>query len=354
MAFLDLIIRVAGVTLLLMQVALLWRDARQVRTAQFGMALAASLACVMITDGGEGFHAPRSVIYALTPISMISALFTWWFSQSLFDDEFRISPWQWGAAAIWTVLGTATYLDFVNGRPVQNLWPVYMRSLMAIGFAVHIVYLALSGRKNDLVERRRRIRTYFALAIMTVFIFDLFHEYLYGWPNVPIWSSIAQYSLYLPVIIWGYFWLTRIDANELMFERAQPRLAPAEPKLSPKETLLEEKLQQIMGDEKAYLEPELSIASLADRVGAPEHQLRVLINKSMGHRNFRAFLNQYRLEAAKTALSDPDKAALPILTIAMDSGFASLSSFNRAFKLDADETPTTFRERALANSVNQN
>jgi hypothetical protein len=40
------------------------------------------------------------------------------------------------------------------------------------------------------------------------------------------------------------------------------------------------------------------------RLDLPEYQLRQVINEGLGHRNFNAFLNRYRIGEAKAALSD--------------------------------------------------
>ena len=82
---------------------------------------------------------------------------------------------------------------------------------------------------------------------------------------------------------------------------------------------------------------------LAARLAMPERQLRHLINQGLGHRNFSAFLNAYRLTDAHRWLADREQADTPILTIAMDAGFQSFGPFNRAFKADTGTTPSEFR-----------
>jgi AraC-like DNA-binding protein len=72
-----------------------------------------------------------------------------------------------------------------------------------------------------------------------------------------------------------------------------------------------------------------------------------LINRQLGHRNFSAFVNGYRLAEAEAALSDPAQAAVPILTIALDAGFGSIGPFNRAFKAHTGLTPTEYRRARL-------
>jgi AraC-like DNA-binding protein len=106
-----------------------------------------------------------------------------------------------------------------------------------------------------------------------------------------------------------------------------------------------------MEDDKLYREHGLGIGDLAAKLGVPEHQLRALINKGLGYRNFAAFLNQYRLAEAKAALADPEQARTPILTIAMDVGYASLATFNRAFKSEEATTPSQYRAEALAKAA---
>ena len=95
--------------------------------------------------------------------------------------------------------------------------------------------------------------------------------------------------------------------------------------------------------DKVYREPELSVASLSQKLDIGEHRLRHLINRQLGHRNFSAFINGYRLAEAEAALGDPAEAAVPILTIALDAGFGSIGPFNRAFKAHTGLTPTEYR-----------
>jgi AraC-like DNA-binding protein len=107
-------------------------------------------------------------------------------------------------------------------------------------------------------------------------------------------------------------------------------------------------IERVMTTERAYRQEGLTIGLLAVRLGLPEHRLRTLINEGLGHRNFNAFLNRYRIDEAKAALGDPDQMDVPVLTIALDAGFQSVTPFNRAFKADTGLTPTEFRRIALA------
>ena len=49
------------------------------------------------------------------------------------------------------------------------------------------------------------------------------------------------------------------------------------------------------------------------------------------------------LSEAMAALSDPGQSGVPVLTIALDTGFGSIGPFNRAFKAHTGMTPTEYR-----------
>jgi AraC-like DNA-binding protein len=109
-------------------------------------------------------------------------------------------------------------------------------------------------------------------------------------------------------------------------------------------------LQRLIDEEQIHRSDGLSVASLAARVGAPEYRLRQLINQRLGYRNFNAFVNAHRIADACTALADPQRREVAVLTIALDAGFQSIGPFNRAFKAATGLTPSEFRRARLLDS----
>src|SRR5262249_38965024 len=118
--------------------------------------------------------------------------------------------------------------------------------------------------------------------------------------------------------------------------------------LSPPNQLWLKRLEHLMTVERVYRQESLSIGLLAVQLKMPEYRLRALINEGLGHRNFNAFVNHYRIDEARAALEDPDQIDVPVLTIALDAGFASITPFNRAFKAETGLTPTEFRQMSRA------
>lgn len=129
--------------------------------------------------------------------------------------------------------------------------------------------------------------------------------------------------------------------------RQPPAAGPAAGRVVVDPILLR-RLDHLMTVERTYRQEGLAIGALAARLDVPEHRLRQAINEGLGYRNFNAFLNRYRIEDARLALSDVTQRDVPVLTIAMDAGFQSIGPFNRAFKAETGMTPTEFRREALS------
>ncbi|MET1411327.1 AraC family transcriptional regulator [Roseibium sp. HPY-6] len=100
------------------------------------------------------------------------------------------------------------------------------------------------------------------------------------------------------------------------------------------------KLRKAMASDKLYLDPNLSLWALARHTGVSDNYISQVLNEELGQ-NFFDFVNGYRIEAAKARLSESDDT---ILTIALDAGFNSRSSFYTAFKKVTGQTPTAYRK----------
>lgn len=103
-----------------------------------------------------------------------------------------------------------------------------------------------------------------------------------------------------------------------------------------------EELVILMKKEKLYLDPELNIGDLANKLGIHAHQLSKLINAQL-NKNFFEFINEYRVDEFKKLATDPKNKHISILGLAMDAGFNSKATFNRIFKNDTGLTPSDFR-----------
>jgi AraC-like DNA-binding protein len=104
-----------------------------------------------------------------------------------------------------------------------------------------------------------------------------------------------------------------------------------------------EKLTFYMTSEKPYLEHNLIIQELAERLSISQRKLSFIINKEL-KKNFFDFINEYRINEAKTLLSKPEFSKKTILEILYEVGFNSKSVFNSIFKKQTGYTPTEFKK----------
>ncbi len=111
-------------------------------------------------------------------------------------------------------------------------------------------------------------------------------------------------------------------------------------------TALFDEISKLIIDEKLYLEPDLSLTKLGKLIGQSTQKTSSVINQ-YAKRNFNDFINYYRIQDAKNMLSNTESEKFTISSIAYDTGFSSLSSFNSAFKKFEGITPSSYRKRQL-------
>lgn len=280
------------------------------------------------------------IVSVIDLISLITPFWIWLFARRLFErDTSKLF------LAILTILYLAGWI-LANTVDVGNGPGFYIIHITSLALVVDLIYVALSGLGDDLVSRRRLIRIYLPILIGLQSGGILIYELIFGNQYSPFMVQVTNATLIYALVLFGGIALLMADPELLVVTDDQKPKERNKPKLSPSETVLHEKLQLAMADGQ-YREPGLTIRSLAQHLGTPEHRLRALINQKLGHRNFSSFLNGYRIKEAQEKLADRDLVDLPILTIAMDLGYNSLAPFNRAFRIESGQTPSEFRKSSI-------
>lgn len=118
------------------------------------------------------------------------------------------------------------------------------------------------------------------------------------------------------------------------------------------DSLLEYKsrLEEIMHSHQAYLRSDLTLPKLAESVNCSVNHLSQVINSGFGV-SFFDYLNQFRIEHAKSLLSKLDDHSNAILNIAFTVGFNSNSAFYSAFKKCTGQTPAQFRRSQMTQAL---
>lgn len=275
--------------------------------------------------------------------SAMGAGLFWAFATELFGDRSRLQLVRLAPAAL---LLTVAILAAAGLTP-KALWLVH--NLIGAALMGHVLLVIWTGWRNDLVESRRRLRGP-VLAAAAVYAATIIGIQISGilWRPADSLSPLGA-TMLLVLGVAGIGALLQADPD--LFAPASqvvPAAAAPSPRLSPAELRLAGQLDRLMGEARAYRDESLTISTLALKLAIPEYRLRRLINRQLGHRNFNAFMNRWRLDDTKQALADPAQREVPISTIALDAGFQSLGPFNRAFKAETGLTPSEFRAQALA------
>jgi AraC-like DNA-binding protein len=346
-AQIDSSLAVGSITLFALSAALAIRDARHILQGRILIALLVSVTFLAFAIAPGASLLPPSLRAVATAIGIPNLGLLWWFCLSLLRDDFRIGALEW-AGLIALAFAPAFYLFEGLGFSLPFSKAVHISgSIIPVVMVGHVIWVALSERKSDLVEHRRRARLWIVFAPLAALLMSLLSEEM---ESDHIASILRNGLGVIPAQLVLLFWLTRVIPERLQF-KTPVKVAFEEPQIDPKDVALHRRLMQAVNEERVYLRPGLTIQTLAELLKAPTHQLRHLINAGMGFRNFASFLNGYRLAHAKAALADVGRARDTVLAIAYESGFASLQSFNRVFKDVIGQTPTDFRTAALASSA---
>jgi AraC-like DNA-binding protein len=343
MEALDHILRLAVIAIMLaIALRVLWMTGY----TQLGVAVALfafSVSAYMLCSSRTLFPMLGAMRYPVMLGCSNLSMFFWWFSCKLFHDGFHLRPWHGLLFVGFAALGQVLAFGPAQAPEQVKLGGIVLHHVIALGFAFSAMFEAAKSRESDLIESRRQLALIIVIGtgfyILLVLSVELIYRDTYG---LPAWldtlnvAGILALSLFLAP-----------KFNRDLF-RAPENQAQTGPDIAPADHLILNSLLAALEKEKLYREEALTITALAERLAVQEYRLRRLINRHLGYRNFNAFLNHYRIEEARIQLADIAMARIPVLTIAMNLGYRSLSPFNRSFKEITGVTPTEYRRSRLA------
>ncbi len=272
----------------------------------------------------------------------------WLVSLSVFSDRSPVKPWQYAVASLTLLIPLAGSLPEVVAGADLAAFPAlqglirYGAMALELVLISHAIVVAAAHWQSDLVQHRRYMRvavigltaTYLFIVIVLEQVFGL------GSDGLETFKYVA-----LSVLMLGIY--------RLLFTLREDSLLPARaeqsPEVAPRRKTGSPELQRIidaMTVEQLYHDERMTISALSRHLSIHEYKLRQLINGELGYRNFNDFLNHYRINEVAEKLADPEHHETTVLTLALESGFRSLSSFNRAFKSMHGMTPTQYRSQA--------
>lgn len=238
----------------------------------------------------------------------------------------------WGSNIL--VLGylfTYTYLAFrsirrysrVASNKLSNQHIVYQHWLKFLLWGIVIIYL-------------------------TLFIFSAF-QFIFWGGKIPVFSLLLIFIVLLVFIT--AILLKSLKQPEIFSDIRQNELYENKEKKYSYSTLNEgdkneisAKLEQFMQSEKPYLNADLTINDISEKLEINVKSISQVINEKLGLRFF-DYVNKYRIEESKSIIKNPPDPKMTILEIIYSVGFNSKSSFNTAFKKFTGETPSSYKNK---------
>jgi len=104
---------------------------------------------------------------------------------------------------------------------------------------------------------------------------------------------------------------------------------------------IKEKLNELLEIDKIFLDDELNLTDLSDKIGISNKKLSELLNQHL-NTNFYNLINDYRISEVLKKFEKGDPNKYTIVSIANDCGFQSKASFYRIFKQKTGVSPSEY------------
>lgn len=273
----------------------------------------------------------------------------WVISHHLFTNQFKTPAWAWLVLLTYTSLRLTGSSAIAMGHELDDLSFVilmYLPLIIMLAFSSHAIFLAIHHFNNDLVEHRRHLRVAFVITmglIVSIVVASGFMHFLPEIVHTFFIGVIFIHALFFNIFIFRlHEESTRLAATSERVSQANIRTF-----YSRSDKTFYVQLNATLERDLLYSSPGLTIKTLADAMQVREYLLRRFINQKLGYRNFNQFLNEFRVKKAIEILKGSGESGAKISGIALDVGYASLSSFNKAFKELHGITPSVYRNRLV-------
>ncbi|WP_298512845.1 AraC family transcriptional regulator [uncultured Kordia sp.] len=205
------------------------------------------------------------------------------------------------------------------------------------------------------VWMERFLIAFLGLLLIRILFFILNPE----WANFgnKYWYYLAFSILFYYIALSGYIHSIKINLPylpKLISTESVDFLAEAEAQNEPVKTsekvaiqiteedkALQKQLEHFMVSEKLFTNPNLTLFDVASKLNTHPKKVSNIINKGF-KMNFNDFVNAYRTEEVIKKVTSNENTSKTLLGIALDSGFNSKSTFNRAFKKQTQQTPKEY------------
>jgi AraC-like DNA-binding protein len=223
---------------------------------------------------------------------------------------------------------------FVKWDASREMWEMAFHKLVpfiSIYWLSHLIFSTfyLYKHREDLLKLGKNEKTWILLFLVGNFVMS-FSYFLYETLKL-VSHNVFSAVFTLVALILSFAYLKKLNNGVKKSKRRKSSIENIE--------VYTTKLMDLI-DEKIYLDVNLTMPKVAEKMKIPNYLLSQIINDHYGQ-SFSDFINFYRVEEAKRLLSQ--NQAIKISSIAYDSGFNTVSAFNLAFKKFENSTPSSYR-----------
>lgn len=148
------------------------------------------------------------------------------------------------------------------------------------------------------------------------------------------------------LIIWIHKTQLHLQVTEQGQEQARTA-ANEDPKCIELDHALARQIQTLIIRQQQFLQANLKVADIARALDVSEYRISRVLKHHFQAKNFNQFVNALRIQHAQKLLADPDNQKWPVLVVGLESGFASVGPFTRAFKQFTGVTPNQYRQDSV-------
>ena len=253
--------------------------------------------------------------------------------------------------SIWAETHSLALEDFIDTLDFIFLIGIYIYSLIVFYW---VVKMLINHHKNVLnfhantqgVDLNWLYKLMFVFPIFfiaqVVFNFSSNQYYLINFSDIAIFLILFFCGFH--IVQQREIFDLRMQGKVLAEKEIPEQIYAKKEELIDKNLMLDiaKSLENVMKEEKPFLNKNLSLSILADKLGIRTHVLSFVLNTHYNE-NFYTYVNNFRIDYCKTLLKNPKKQHLSIEGIALEGGFGSKSTFNTLFKKQSGMTPTQYK-----------
>lgn len=259
------------------------------------------------------------------------------------------------------VLGLLTGIFKNNPQPWGNAIDTYnvyadIPRWMSVSFYVWLSakYLSTFKQSNNVngqLNRFKWLQQFIRVfAVFQVIWFAFLIPYVIPKYSNALLDKFEWYPVYIPlaiIIYWlgikGYI-VSHTENNQAVKTTGGNSVLPA--------AIIEQTisaLKRSMNEDQLFLNPDLNLGMLSEHTAIPQKTISSVLNQNL-HKSFNEFINEYRIEAFKKKIVQPEADNITIAGVAQECGFSSQATFQRVFKQLTGASPSEFRKSALQTS----